>query len=144
MNIEELKLTDLLQDYCEVEGIQIVRVLNLDVFFGVLHGLTDAKEDTLLRYLDRPLIEKLKNNQLTKKELLGKGYNWSLVESVEELYTNGDIKFLVESAIEKGYDMNNLPGGMFKDNSEANKGEDDKEKNRKEKDKKGRRFNFKF
>jgi len=98
-----VKFRELLEDYCKVEGIQIVRVLNLDTYLAVI----PAGEGNLvmLRYLNGDLPDKLKNNELTAADLLREMYHWHSLEEIEDDYSKSDIDILLEGAIENGYVM---------------------------------------
>jgi len=97
-----MKLSDLFVDYCELEGLQIVRVLDLDIFLAIRNsgGIADT---TVVHYLSIEEIEKLRNNELTPNELYEREYTWHELREVEDAYKQSRIEKMIENAKKRGF-----------------------------------------
>jgi len=95
-----MKLRDLFVDYYEVEGVRIVRVLNLNVFFALRNSEKDA--DTIQAcYVGKREAEELKNNKLLVKKLYKRA--WDDLEKWERLYSESFLEEAVEDARKRGF-----------------------------------------
>ena len=97
-----MKFRDLFVDYCELEGLKIVRVLDLDVFFAVRENGGIAAS-TILYKLSKYQVEKLKNNELTANELYKDELAWYPLARLEALYEESMLEQIVEDARKEGY-----------------------------------------
>ncbi len=102
-----MKLSDLFEDYCNVEGIQIVRVLNLDTFLAVMSAEKGSSKVTMVRYMTKTLMKKLKDKELTPQELVGEIYQWLPIQEVDANFTKSEINILIKAADSKGYVVKN-------------------------------------
>lgn len=111
-----MELEELFEDYCKVGEIQIVRVSSLNTFFAVMSVEKGEKKLTMLRYIDRNLLKKLEDNQLTKKELIGQLYEWRTLQEVSEIYKRSQIQDIMERRLREGKDFNKSENNDLEEN----------------------------
>jgi len=88
-----MKLSDLFKEYCELDGVRIVRVLDLDIFFA-LRNSGRVADSIVARHLRKDEIEALENNKLKIHTLYE--YAWSELEEWDNLFSESKLIEIVE------------------------------------------------
>jgi len=92
-----MKLTDLFRDYYQLEGLKIVRLLNLDSFYGLTNsqGIVDVEMVCKLRPEE---VEGLMKKTITVEEILDKSYVWFELEEYVNDYPDRLLQDLVDES----------------------------------------------
>lgn len=85
-----MKLRDMLRDYCDINGLRIVRVGNLDLFFAVRKP--DLSE---VRYLEKRDVEQLKNSSYARKRI--HELKWPDIDEFDKSLSISDKELLVRA-----------------------------------------------
>jgi len=97
-----MKFCDILEDYCEIGGLRIVRILNFDSFYAVRNS-GGVAETTVLYRLSAKELQKLKNNELKIEDLYQDELSWASMETLNSLFTDAEIERMIEKARKTGY-----------------------------------------
>ncbi len=74
---------DCLINYDAMQDIRIIRRMNSNQYFAVLPDSEKDMSPTMLRSLDQEQVDKLRDNKITRYELLGKIGNWVPIEKYD-------------------------------------------------------------
>lgn len=87
-----MKFVDLLEDYCRVGEIRIMKVRDSNTFVAIISLEDDISKGALLRYMDKELVKKIKDNEITVADLRGEIWEWQPIQMVEEDFSKSPAK----------------------------------------------------
>jgi len=87
-----MKFVDLLEDYCNIGEIRIMKVRDSNTFLAVISLEDDISKGALLRYMNKALVKKMENNEITISDLRGEVWEWQPIQMVEEDFSKSPAK----------------------------------------------------
>ncbi len=102
-----MKFVDLLEDYCKVGQIRIMKVRDSDAFYAVISLEDDISKGALLYCMERALVKKMKDKRITVADLRKEIWEWVPIQRMEETFSKSPAKRFREMQEAKNVTKNN-------------------------------------
>lgn len=96
---------DCLINYDAMQDIRIVRKINSNQYFAVLSADEKDMSPTMLRALDQEQVDKLRDNKITRYELLGKIGDWVSVEKYDRGSVGSTVRTFTADVEAEGFNL---------------------------------------